>query len=152
MFMNKNCTRCLKEFPINSFKIINNKTGKKCSMCLSCIREYNREYYKNHFNENKKQTKNILAKKRIDKVKHYIINYLSQNSCIDCSEKRIEVLEFDHINDDKEFDISYAISRGFSLETIKKEIEKCVVRCANCHRVKTSNQLGWWKSTINKIV
>ena len=34
---------------------------------------------------------------------------------------------------------------GYSSEKIKKEIEKCDVRCANCHIKKTIKQLKWYK-------
>lgn len=27
--------------------------------------------------------------------------------------------------------------RNFGIETLKKEIEKCEVRCRNCHKLKT---------------
>jgi hypothetical protein len=30
---------------------------------------------------------------------------------------------------------------GFSLAAIKKEIEKCEIVCANCHRIRTYNRL-----------
>lgn len=55
--------------------------------------------------------------------------------CIICGYDRyIGALEFHHIDQDgKSFDLS---SRGLtrSWERIKKEIEKCVLVCANCHR------------------
>lgn len=44
-------------------------------------------------------------------------------------------LDFDHIGDDKLFDVSKTMGR--SLEAIQAEIAKCVVRCSNCHRIKT---------------
>jgi hypothetical protein len=33
------------------------------------------------------------------------------------------------------------IHDGFSWKAIKKEIEKCEVVCANCHRIRTHDRL-----------
>lgn len=30
-----------------------------------------------------------------------------------------------------------------------KKCTKCVVRCANCHRKKTSDDFNWWKSSYS---
>lgn len=67
----------------------------------------------------------------------YIIEYLLTHPCVDCNEKNPLVLQFDHINDNKRDGISRMAVNGMSLETIKKEIEKTEVRCANCHTKKT---------------
>jgi hypothetical protein len=32
----------------------------------------------------------------------------------------------------------------YSIARIKEEIEKCDVRCANCHTRRTAHQFGWW--------
>jgi len=57
------------------------------------------------------------------------------------------VLEFDH--DRKKFTkfkaVSSLIRASYSLEVIKKVIEKCEVRCANGHRKKTSIEFNWFK-------
>ena len=37
------------------------------------------------------------------------------------------------------------IAHGNSIESIQAEINKCEVRCANCHKIKTAHQFGWWK-------
>jgi hypothetical protein len=37
------------------------------------------------------------------------------------------------------FNISFATNRGFSLDRIKKEIDKCIVLCANCHAIRHYN-------------
>ena len=64
-------------------------------------------------------------------------------TCADCGEKDPVVLEFDHVRD-KEKDVSLLLAGGYSLERILKEIDKCVIRCANCHRRKTAKDQNWY--------
>lgn len=79
----------------------------------------------------------ILNIKRYNKKKR-AVEYLG-GKCIDCGyNKCIAALEFDHINPAlKEFQISG--NRGFKWETVQKELDKCVLRCANCHRERHYN-------------
>jgi len=37
------------------------------------------------------------------------------------------------------FNVADAVRNGLSLDTIKKEIEKCIVLCANCHAIRHYN-------------
>lgn len=78
----------------------------------------------------------------------YVFNYLKEHSCIDCGEDDPIVLEFDH-RGNKERNISDMMRGSYSLETVKKEIEKCDVRCANCHRRKTAKQFNWYQYINN---
>jgi hypothetical protein len=55
------------------------------------------------------------------------------SKCAICGDTRWYVLDFHHING-KDFTISEKVREGCSLNTIKKEIEKCILVCANCHR------------------
>lgn len=73
----------------------------------------------------------------------FIREYLSTHPCVDCGETRWEVLEFDHIKD-KKYSISNMIAKS-SIATLSAEIEKCEVRCANCHRLKTMKQFNHYK-------
>lgn len=57
--------------------------------------------------------------------------------CADCKiEYPYYVMDFDHIRDKKEFTISYKKCNR-SIESLRKEIEKCDVVCSNCHRIRT---------------
>ena len=67
-------------------------------------------------------------------LREYVKNYLLSHPCVDCGESDIIVLEFDHITDDKKYNIANMYSGGHSIETVQREINKCEVRCANCHR------------------
>ena len=73
----------------------------------------------------------------IARNKAYVKSYLESKSCIDCGNSDIRVLEFDHINDDKLYDVSYMVTKAYRLDLIKQEIEKCEIRCCNCHRIIT---------------
>ena len=75
--------------------------------------------------------------------KERLLEYLLVHPCVDCGEPDPIVLEFDHVTGEKRFQIGDAVSgstRSWSL--IFSEIEKCEVRCANCHKRKTCRQLG----------
>jgi len=76
--------------------------------------------------------------KRRAAAKEYVKDYLESHACVDCGEDDIIVLEFDHINREEKFkSISFMVQHNYSIDSIKKEIEKCEVRCANCHRRKS---------------
>lgn len=72
-------------------------------------------------------------KKRLKQIKE-------KSGCVDCGEKNHIVLDFDHLQN-KKYNISRMIHDGFSWEAIKKEIAKCEVVCANCHRIRTHIRL-----------
>jgi hypothetical protein len=60
--------------------------------------------------------------------------------CTDCGEKNPIVLDFDHLFD-KKYNISRMVHDGFSWKAILKEVAKCEVVCANCHRIRTHFRL-----------
>jgi hypothetical protein len=72
-------------------------------------------------------------KKRLSEIKE-------ASGCVDCGAKNHIILDFDHLHD-KKYNISRMIHDGFSWAAIKKEIAKCEVVCANCHRIRTYNRL-----------
>lgn len=74
----------------------------------------------------------------------YVMDYLCTNPCVDCGEVDPIVLEFDHQRD-KRYNISKLITNNCSLKRLVLEIDKCQVRCANCHRRKTASTYGNYK-------
>lgn len=80
-----------------------------------------------------------------NRMRAYIWEYLSSHACIDCGESDPIVLEFDHRDQaTKVAEISNLISKAVGMGRLVAEIEKCDVRCANCHRRRTARQLGWY--------
>jgi len=117
--------------------------GKKYR-CKTCNKEYQTKWYQD--NKELQCRKAIYNKKRTkEDNRNYILEYLNKNPCKICGESDILVLEFDHLINKKN-NISEMISGGHSLETLKKEIEKCQVLCANCHRRKTAIEQNTYRN------
>lgn len=143
----KLCPKCKAKLPTTSFnwKI---KNIKLASYCKNCSRTYIRNHYWNNrqYYLDKTQKRN---KKIRDETNEYIYEYLLTHPCIDCGEKDILVLEFDHKErSDKKEDISRIIRLVGTKTALIEEIAKCEVRCANCHRRKTIKDSGGWR--LNK--
>ena len=47
------------------------------------------------------------------------------------------MLDFDHVRGKKVLSISDMMRGAYGIDSIQKEINKCEVRCSNCHRVAT---------------
>lgn len=86
-----------------------------------------------------------------EKLKTHVIEYLNSHACVDCKETDIIVLDFDHVRGKKRYHVAEMIRRNVSLEVLKIEIDKCEIRCANCHRKKTTKQLGWRSRILGGI-
>ena len=76
---------------------------------------------------------------RIRRTFEWLYNYLSRSKCIDCGLADPLVLEFDHIGL-KRKNVMTMAWEGYGMDTIQIEMNKCEIRCANCHRRKTLAQ------------
>lgn len=145
----KICLRCKIEKQIREFNFKFKSKGIRQAQCKTCTRFYVREHYiKNREYYLKKAHRNNSKLRK--KVREYLWQYLSTYSCVDCGEKDILVLEFDHRNN-KTIEIGKMVTGRYSLEKVKREVEKCDVRCANCHRRRTAIQQGWHKRLFAPI-
>lgn len=70
-------------------------------------------------------------------------NYKKTLKCQECGLQDHRVLEFHHGDDNKEANVSDWVSSGRrSTENIEREIKKCKVLCANCHRILHYKERG----------
>ena len=140
------CGYCEKEKEEEDFSFRNKRAGKRSTRCKECQNKYSKKHYlQNKEKHNKRRYEN--QKRYKNRNRQFLFNYLKDKSCIDCGESDPIVLEFDHLRD-KEDNISNLVARAASLSKIKREIEKCVIRCANCHRRKTARDYGWYKDYL----
>lgn len=137
----KTCRKCLTPKPLGDFYDRSDRPGKKHSWCIDCKATYNSQDYKKLGNPSRVRERNA---EKIERNQLFVAKYLSEHSCVDCGEDDITVLDFDH-QENKEFNVPVLICMGYGLDTLKKEIAKCQVRCANCHRRKTHKERNTFK-------
>ncbi|MBI2012166.1 HNH endonuclease [Candidatus Daviesbacteria bacterium] len=141
----RKCTRCQKEKSLEEFNYKVKSKDLRQYHCKDCSRLYVRSHY-----ERNREYYLVKAHRRNQKIRreirNYVWRYLTNHPCIDCGETDPIVLEFDHIKD-KSFTIS-SVGRDKRLAEVQNEIEKCEVRCANCHRRKTALQFSWNKNYL----
>ncbi len=142
--MSKKCSKCLRLLDEKEFNW-KFKGVKLQYHCKNCSRKYIRIHYENnllyYLNKAKIRNKSIR-----ENGYAFLGPYLLNHPCIDCGEKDILVLEFDHRDRSKKLgEIRHIIQNGATIEKIKAEIEKCDIRCSNCHRRKTEKENNSWK-------
>lgn len=82
------------------------------------------------------------------KIRKKLLDFLSTKKCIDCGESDPIVLDFDHINPNNKFkSVSQMLSGHYSWKSVVLEINKCEIRCSNCHRRKSYIQFGYFGKT-----
>lgn len=73
-----------------------------------------------------------------DRNKEYIRQIKEKNPCSDCGEHyHYSQMDFDHITGKKRHNLARYANSAVSISTIKDEIKKCELVCANCHRYRT---------------
>ncbi len=143
--MTKTCSHCKQILDVELFNWKYKNKGVRSYHCKECSREYLKKHYasnKDYYIKKAKKWNNIRGEEILDLLK----DYFSNNSCIDCGESNWIVLEFDHKDRENKFmEVSLMCSGRYSIDKIKKEIQKCEVRCANCHRRVTNHRrLAQW--------
>lgn len=114
-------------------------------ICLECRRANGRSHYRRNraYYLAKARARNARTK---DEVRAWLLEYLSRSACADCGNVDIRVLEFDHRDPaSKRAEVSVLAENGYSLATVQREVEKCDIRCANCHVIRTRSRDGWWR-------
>ena len=80
---------------------------------------------------------NAVANDRAIRIRRWLDAYKVRAGCVDCGfAGHHSALHFDHVRGEKKLNVCNAKS----IAQARSEIEKCVVRCANCHAIKTFKQ------------
>jgi hypothetical protein len=106
-------------------------------------------YHREHYLANRERYL-VAAKRRREAVlaerMQFLVAFLRERPCVDCGESDPIVLEFDHVAD-KEFAVSAGL-RERNWGAVLREIAKCEVVCANCHRRRTALRGGFARAAV----
>lgn len=142
-FMKKCCT-CKAEKPLGAFNKNKAKRDGLGTKCRECANKHSREHYR-------KDKKAHLARVRKNKQETKLANqalfwtYLCSKQCADCGNNDPQVLEADHVRGSKVDHVSKLLGGCSSWKTILRELEKCDIVCANCHRKRTFSRSKSWR-------
>jgi hypothetical protein len=88
---------------------------------------------------NEPQMRHVHKKKARRRMMLRIIK--QEMGCIDCGYDADPVaLQFDHVKGIKLFNIAESSSMTGGIKRLQTELAKCVVRCANCHAIRTQER------------
>lgn len=106
-------------------------------LCPICKSAYNKQWYKKNRHQQLARVKKNNKRYR-EEAQAFIIK-AKDVPCADCGHKFHHVaMDFDHLGKEPKFmSISAMKAQARTLASIKREIKKCEVVCANCHRIRT---------------
>lgn len=125
--MTKTCGKCGQNKSLDEFW---KKGDIYQSDCIPCKKKYFQDWYANN-----KQRQMVNVKRRRKEMQQWMRDYKQGLSCLDCGANHPAVIEFHHVNG-KDFTLATWASNIASKARFIEEVAKCVVLCANCHRIR----------------
>ena len=102
-----------------------------------------KEASRRHYLKNKEEIKaRSFKRNKVQRVRNreFVKSIKEISECIDCGENNPLVLDFDHVKGNKILAISNMANKAYGINTISEEMDKCEVRCSNCHRIITDKR------------
>lgn len=136
----KICNKCGESLHVSCFSWRSERRGVRRKECKKCFSKRTREHYRN--NKQDYARRRDASRKAINQ---WLIWLKEGTPCTDCGNFYPAcVMEFDHIDDNKLFNISKFHEHTKTIADIQNEIMKCELVCANCHRIRTNIHRKEW--------
>lgn len=138
--MRKICTRCKIEKDETEYAV---KLKGRAAHCKECFNKW----YQSHYTKNWQamyERREVHRKRRL-KALQKTVEEIKLGGCHDCGFTYPPwVMDFDHVRDEKLYNVANMVQQGMSLAKVLEEIAKCDLVCANCHRERT-----YWRRVGN---
>jgi len=144
--MDMTCTGCGKTKDEEEFHWRSKRLGKRKERCRDCANAYNKAHYERNVQTYVDKSRKWQVRIREENYRR-LLTYFETHHCVDCDESDPLVLTFDHVRGKKDYNVCAALLVK-KWESVESEIEKCEVRCANCHMRKTAREGDWIRSRM----
>jgi hypothetical protein len=134
----KRYSRCKAHKALEDFNRLTKASDGRQSYCRACNAAWHAENRAHHnalIHERRKRVRELM--------KARVLQYLVEHPCVDCGETDVLVLEFDHLRDKRSEVTRMAYTHDWP--AIEREIAKCEVVCANCHRRRTATRAASYR-------
>lgn len=128
--MTKQCSKCKTVKSRTDYNIKKSTKDGLAYHCKSCEKEAHRKHYQSNKSDYISRAKQRLRQNTIlyKKWREGLI-------CSICNETDWHCIELHHIDPTlKEFDIGGSTGHSINSPKFKKELSKCIIVCANCHK------------------
>lgn len=139
------CSACQLAKPAESFSFDHQRLGTLNSYCRSCQAAYRRAHYLANKPDYIRRAIAQVRERRKTSQRE-VMRYLATHPCVDCGLADPVVLEFDHRDRAEKVMNVATMMASRRWPRVRAEIDKCDVRCANCHRRRTARQFKWRKA------
>ena len=132
----KTCTKCKIAQNVDQFRKDATRKDNLYYTCKTCCSAAHKAIWIGAYRDQRNAAsvdRRIEHKQRIDQ-------YKSVRGCKVCTETDPCCLDLHHKDDTKEFTVSLRLNSSWN--RILREVEKCVVLCANCHRKHHAGKLN----------
>ncbi|MEJ7750896.1 MAG: hypothetical protein WKF32_05555 [Thermoleophilaceae bacterium] len=140
--------RCGEDKPLNDLAWRRKGRNERDSHCRPCRSAYGKEHYAANRQRYIDQARIVKTRLRLKRTA-YLLEYFKTHPCVVCGEDDPVVLEFDHLRD-KTFAIGHKLV-DYGWENILREIDRCEVVCANCHRRRTAVRRGALRTVLGQL-
>jgi hypothetical protein len=140
---------CGETKPEAEFAFADMAKGTRQRHCRKCQAAYRRAHYlANRDNYIRREVARMAGYR--DENRGLLLAYLLAHPCVDCGVRDLVILDFDHRDPSGKRKEVGRLAATKPWRQVQAEIEKCDVRCANCHRRRTAEQFGWSKLLRNQ--
>lgn len=102
-------------------------------------KEKSREAQRRHYARNKDAIKKKVAIQR-RAYKAQWAEFKKTLSCLECGQNHPATLDFHHVNPHESDNKVHKLLASGAYSKAREEIKKCIVLCANCHRIYHYNE------------